>query len=81
MGERHGPLIVYIGDPSDIGCVEKIKYLFSGIPGFILPTGKENPPDGHGKVIYFCPAFGIVWQESRWLGFGEHKIKMCPEQK
>lgn len=34
-----------------------------------------------GKVIYYCPAFDLIWGESWWIGEGELRIKMCPEKE
>ena len=78
MGKRYGPLIINFGDPSSGDTVEAIRKIASAIPGLLLPPGKENPPDGHGEVVYYCPAFGIVFNKNRWAGAGEYRIKMCP---
>lgn len=33
-----------------------------------------------GKYILYCPAFNIVWGESKWIGKGELWVKMCPDE-
>ena len=34
----------------------------------------------NGKYIVYCPAFGIVWGVSPWIGEGEYWAKMCPKE-
>ena len=34
----------------------------------------------NGKYILYCPAFGITWSVSPWIGEGEYWAKMCPEK-
>ena len=77
--QRYGPLIINLGNPIDDSINERIREAGQNVSGFLLPPGQFSKiPKVWGSIVYYCPAFDIVWGKSPWIGEGEYKIKMCP---